>query len=534
MRSKDKRVDICYLFTIAIFILFLIFTIKIFPNQGYKLKIDPPTELDNSWHKESTYRGDRIIASNILSDKYGYADTVGFRTYQEKIKVYLNDNLIYQYGYDNIPIGNTPGDLWNIVDLPEDYKGKKLEIVLEDPYNQFEIFDTNKVFIGTRSGIILNILKENISNVFLSVISFIMGISLFILYFASHIVRQYKKSILYIAILCVSVSTWSLSDASLLQIITDKQFTIYCIKLLLVAFVPITFTMIVKEEMKETFDRRYDFIVIGQCFAFIIIILFQSLNIFDLKKSLFIAHIIAIIASVIVIIILCREYVFRKKKPTFSSIGYIIVITCGIVDIVKYNICKTKDTSFYTRIGLILLILLLFIDLISMLSKIYKESIKLEALKELAYIDIMTGTQNRTCFQIKLEELNTRLNVSSNIYIVILDINNLKITNDTLGHQKGDELIVKVADVIKNIFGEKGEVFRIGGDEFVVIIENIMDVEMKKIIERFEYNINIEKISIAYGYGKFNREFDKTINDLFRYVDGKMYKQKKEKKINML
>ncbi|MBU5317345.1 GGDEF domain-containing protein [Clostridium bornimense] len=530
MKIRDKIVDISYLFVMIIFILFIIFTLYVFPNQGYIFKIDKPIELENLWHKENTNEGERIISSNVLFDKYGYVDTVGFRTYQEKIKVYLDDELIYRYGYNNIPIGDTPGDLWNIVTLPKDYKGKELRIVLEDPYSQFEIFKSNKIFIGTRSSIVLNILKENIFSVFLSSTCFIMGISFFILYFASHLVRQYKKSIVYIAILCTGVSIWTLSDASLLQMITDKQFTIYCIKLLLVAFIPITFIMIVIGDLKEYISFRYDFLVICQCAAFVLIIILQLLNILDLKKSLFMAHIIGIVAATLAIILLCKEYIIRKNKIKFTSIAYIVVILCGIIDIVNYNICRTEGKFFYTKIGVFALITFLFIDLLNILSKLYKESIKIEALKELAYIDTMTGTENRTCFQIKLEELDTRLNVTSNIYLVIFDINNLKVTNDTLGHQKGDELIIKVAKIIKATFGEKGEIFRIGGDEFVVILEDITDIEMEKIIKRFEYNVNTNKISIAYGCGKYNRELNKTMNDLFKYVDNKMYARKKEQK----
>lgn len=242
------------------------------------------------------------------------------------------------------------------------------------------------------------------------------------------------------------------------------------------------------------------------------------------------AHIIGIVAATLAIILLCKEYIIRKNKIKFTSIAYIVVILCGIIDIVNYNICRTEGKFFYTKIGVFALITFLFIDLLNILSKLYKESIKIEALKELAYIDTMTGTENRTCFQIKLEELDTRLNVTSNIYLVIFDINNLKVTNDTLGHQKGDELIIKVAKIIKATFGEKGEIFRIGGDEFVVILEDITDIEMEKIIKRFEYNVNTNKISIAYGCGKYNRELNKTMNDLFKYVDNKMYARKKEQK----
>ena len=56
---------------------------------------------------------------------------------------------------------------------------------------------------------------------------------------------------------------------------------------------------------------------------------------------------------------------------------------------------------------------------------------------------------------------------------MILDLNNLKHTNDTLGHEEGDKLIVDFADILRNTIGSSGVLFRWGGDEFVVFVRNV-------------------------------------------------------------
>ena len=90
-------------------------------------------------------------------------------------------------------------------------------------------------------------------------------------------------------------------------------------------------------------------------------------------------------------------------------------------------------------------------------------------MKYLSYRDSLTGLFNRLYFEERKNVLNKE---DKPVSIVICDIDNLKPVNDNFGHKLGDELIKNVSNVISDSISGEGEVIRIGGDEFCIIIEN--------------------------------------------------------------
>lgn len=129
-------------------------------------------------------------------------------------------------------------------------------------------------------------------------------------------------------------------------------------------------------------------------------------------------------------------------------------------------------------------------------------------LRSLAYCDQLTNCYNRNW----LEENREKLNFSKK-FIAIVDINNLKDINDTEGHMKGDKFICQIADKLKTF----GDVVRLGGDEFLVIMDNRDELE-KHSHEGFIYACGIEQIN-----GSFS--------DAMEIADRKMYDHKKNTKM---
>lgn len=101
-----------------------------------------------------------------------------------------------------------------------------------------------------------------------------------------------------------------------------------------------------------------------------------------------------------------------------------------------------------------------------MLSRVMKEKYEKEKLLYISNTDELTRCFNRHAYEERINNLDLR---EEWIYIS-MDLNNLKHINDSLGHAAGDELICAAADCMRESFGKYGNVYRIGGDEFVVII----------------------------------------------------------------
>ena len=159
----------------------------------------------------------------------------------------------------------------------------------------------------------------------------------------------------------------------------------------------------------------------------------------------------------------------------------------------------------------------------------------IEYANQQAYIDSLTGLGNRRAYFGVIKELNTKINghVYLNLATVVFDLNGLKGINDEYGHECGDQAIIIIAEVLKGMFG-KNISYRIGGDEFVVILQNIYENDLKEKLTHVEENVNklVEekqvqfKISVSYGYAFFDETKDVRFRDVFNKADDRMYKCK--------
>lgn len=140
----------------------------------------------------------------------------------------------------------------------------------------------------------------------------------------------------------------------------------------------------------------------------------------------------------------------------------------------------------------------------------------------LAYIDYLTNIHNRNALERDLLEQQGK----DNVYYFIADLNDLKITNDTIGHSAGDKLLQGFACLLTDAVGEDGRAYRQGGDEFAVLYGKDAEEFMKNLEERCrDYNKSCAvPISYAIGYCAI-------ANDDFRDVaDRMMYEDKRRKK----
>ncbi len=151
-----------------------------------------------------------------------------------------------------------------------------------------------------------------------------------------------------------------------------------------------------------------------------------------------------------------------------------------------------------------------------------------EKVNYLTFHDSLTGLYNRNYFNKELERYDTERQLP--VSIIIGDVNGLKITNDAFGHQKGDELLVNIADILKKCCRQEDLIARWGGDEFVILLPKTNKNQVKLIVERIEERIsNLKadpiKVSITIGYATKNKK-DKNINELFKKAEDWMYKRK--------
>ncbi len=160
------------------------------------------------------------------------------------------------------------------------------------------------------------------------------------------------------------------------------------------------------------------------------------------------------------------------------------------------------------------------------------QAVEIEATKELAYLDPLTGVKNKHAY-VELEakmDVMIREGKIDKFSFFIFDLNDLKLINDTYGHSTGDEFIINSCELIKKHFPNV-EIYRYGGDEFVTILEGNAFDNRFKYLEEFNKEIENSKEAtdpiVAAGFSDFVKEKDNTLRSVFLRADERMYARKR-------
>ena len=142
--------------------------------------------------------------------------------------------------------------------------------------------------------------------------------------------------------------------------------------------------------------------------------------------------------------------------------------------------------------------------------------------------DILTGLKNRNGFAKSTQNLQWE-----NMTVLVCDIDGLKIINDTLGHWAGDQLIKNAAEMLQGICASEQWLFRMGGDEFLMLLpertkEQGLEV-YSRLKEQIKDNQKTEKLSLSLSIGVATgrAESDNSLTDIIQQADSEMYQEKR-------
>lgn len=499
---------------------------KYINNDGKEKNIEIPNKLNVKKDEKTVII--RKIPNKNLNDM-----AVLFSTYHTFVKVYADNELIYSYGKKKeLPFGNTPGSLWDLVEISSKYKGKELKIELTSPYNKYS-GKIPKILYGSRADLLLYTLKRSLPLMIFSIIPFAFGVIALVFFFVFYKSWGSLK-LLNLSILLIISSLWGLSESKFFQFYFGNAFATEVATFLFLAMVLMATSILLKEIgiIKDTKKFKLYFLI--DFAVYVIINVLQLLNIADYFNTLFLVHSSSILTCIFISIDVYKNMLHHKKKvfSKYFVYGFSILFVCGILDTLEFYLYDVFGNGFFLRIGLLLFMIFIGIWYMKTYINMAKENIEKKVYEKLAYTDPLTLKKNRRAFN---KELLTLKETSKKGTIIFADINNLKVINDTYGHEEGDKAIIIVSKALERFT----DIYRLGGDEFCVIAREKGKDEVKNIINDIVLDTelltknNKFKITLAYGYEEYDAN-TKDINDVVNKADKNMYINKKRIKENML
>lgn len=152
---------------------------------------------------------------------------------------------------------------------------------------------------------------------------------------------------------------------------------------------------------------------------------------------------------------------------------------------------------------------------------VYWEQHERVLLERQSFVDRLTSVQNRNAFE---RVRSGALVKGKPLGVIAGDVNGLKYANDNYGHAAGDKLIIDAANALAEAFGRE-RTYRIGGDEFIVVLEDCYEDEMVKGLEAVRARLERDGASMSLGMG-FAGCFDGDFKQLLARADAEMYKDK--------
>lgn len=474
-----------------------------------------------------------IYMTTVLQkEKLGNGDSILIRNRQSRIKVYLDDELLFDSGERFLkPFLLGYGSYWKSILVGNNYGGKTLKIEIHPEYKMNAVSGyLPNIYFGTQSSFMSFILKNTYWYLFLTLALIAVGIYEIIYgIFVFH--KDKANGLLFLGLFSVDTGIWLLIECHVLEIFMDNMQVITYLSYVAYGMMPVLLLrfLLSYEEFK---DKIYLNLICfsGVLLNFIQLILawaeictpFESQWLNRGYLGLTIIGMLAILFSV-------RRCEKGKRRELY---GGILILVVSMILEQGYFVSISKETSGRILvIGLCLFIFKSGVDfLIRETRKQQRIDMEKEILMEMAYTDGMTHLGNRFAYEKEKNKLENQ--PDTKVMILIADMNGLKQANDNHGHMYGDQIICKTAEILESSFENVGKSFRIGGDEFCVLSVNKDRLVFEECIKNMEANVKVLSSTIK-GYGialGFAEGKADDIDEIFHTADNLMYANKKKMK----
>lgn len=526
MSSRKKQNLLIFFFALAaVFVLVAAGVVKenkYNPTLGTGAVVMEPvkTEVVDNDKIEYVFEGFEVDETN---------NTFLFYTNHLEVFVYADNELIYSLEKDNSIFARTPGAMWNIMVLPVDVQ--KIEVKTIQIYPELAKQDVT-FKLGNAITMQREVVLGSIIDVCICLCILMIGIALFAYWLMVFRKTNEQKEVLYLGLFAWIFGVWAFGETYLaVFMFANRAFWSYmaftCLMTMCLPF------LLFAKEFLETEDKYIYKWIAGYVVVETIVAQFLHLTgIASVKETIYftIASIFMTMLYLVYAIASAIKNKKNKRKIGANIIGLLALAATVIVDMSGY-FTNVSEANQLGKVGFLVYAIILGVETARLAQERVQENHKAEIYREMAHKDMPTGCFNRNAYA----EDTSAVKELEGIQLIVFDLNNLKKCNDTKGHRAGDKYILDAANIIKEVFGEFGKVYRIGGDEFCVITRNFSEEEicekrtlLNKKVELHRMQAQDEEFGIACGYAIFSAEKDKDIEETRHRADLSMYENKKE------
>lgn len=493
-------------------------------SDGFQEKFHLPHYFDVA-------ESEPLVIRNTIPDHLPHGAKLAIKSYMQSVIAKIDGETVYAVGNDSDKfLGKDFSNFWAVVDIKPEHMGKTIELSLFSHLPSSQGYAA-EVIIASGTGLLGHIFSQKgLWNVWSS-FTIILGILLILGYFLTVINKENNLGFLYLGTSTLFVGVWFLGDSGMLQLLTENTYFTTRITLILTLLSPISFGLYLRETLPLKKNRFLaDFLLSLLIANAAICMVLEYLDILGIRDTLPISLVLIAIFSIYnIVLFLVDVFYYKNEKVLYEVRTIFIFMVFLLIETVIYFLNGQKGTSYFILIGATVYIIMSLLKQF----KEYKERRKIREDKEyfekIAYKDALTGGCNRAGYIRDLQSITD----PKGITVVQADTDRLKYINDYFGHSNGDLAIIDTYKVLNNYFAKIGKTYRVGGDEFTVIIKNANRDEINRIIEQVKKEVDLiaeqrdYDFSISIGAFEYDASLDADVHATAVRADHNMYEDKK-------
>ena len=399
-------------------------------------------------------------------------------------QVYLDDELVYGLtsGAGSRICGSVGSNWCSIPLYPED-SGKTVSVVTEPAFS-VAAGRNPEFYLGSRYEVFRSFLTRDLLELLLSSVCILLGLFITVISLYLRLARKaYPTDMVFLGIFSLLIGVWRVTDMRTTTFFFSSSTVLLgyvTIGALCICVIPLL--LMVSERFGGAFCAQALWLSIVVSCAALVTLFCQVTGIAEFRQMLTLCHVMLLLALVSTLASAVINYFQNRGTHQKQSLWYVAVLGVSVLlDLVHYYTSGSSAGIDFTLIGFILFTLIQFARSVTETST-------------LAYTDAQTGLFNK----LRWDMLMAREDGShSSVGIMMLDLNCLKHTNDTLGHEAGDQMIFNFSNILRNTLPPSSVICRWGGDEFTVQIADATREEMEQSIRDLR--------AAADGYNRFGQ-----------------------------
>lgn len=413
--------------------------------------------------------GETLLLQHDLTERELYKEYIlAIRTRYASIRAWANEALIYDQAVHGEE--HALGSMWHFIPMSRCENATLLTIELRT-YDGENSWKLESVLLDTSGAIRYTLLKDNIGAIFFSFICLIL--TLIILFCVVVMVR--RKSQAYVPLLSLALfmflsGLWILLDSKINTIWGGNYALSYFLSYAAFFLLPAPFLMYMRLMLKDG-QRGLSILIWALILNAGLCITLHMADLVRIRDTAVLVHVLILLAIPVSTRAFWRSVVQRRERQLrFTFFGMLAVYVCGLVSILLYHLGRLQtanNTSLYI-LGLSILLAGMTADALAFFGQFWRQKESADRYRRLAVEDSMTSLGNRNAFQLRMA--NLLKSPPEQLAFIVFDVDNLKMINDQFGHHVGDQAIYLAAQCIHAIFAPVGPCYRIGGDEFTVVV----------------------------------------------------------------